>query len=294
MGKFTEFEKKALEARRSGNQVEVEQRDKAEGKAPVVSLREFAEAPEVPPAAPAPLPPQAEEAPSADENPSAAPAPAVAAPPEDGEAIESLKKSLFGDEKPITPAEETEEEAPVSEPEDLFARKDCPRCGWVIDNHSIHEPTEDDVLEFMESVLGGRRFEKEVSLLNGKITIRFRTVTVEEEDAITSYLNEKMDDKDIQNTSEWTMSYNRARLVCMLKEMRLGEGIKKFPPIKDMACDKETTAKALTRLVDEVPRDWPAAIYGLITQAMLQMDGTYQTLMARAYDPDFWEGRTVE
>lgn len=295
--KFTEFERQALEARRRGNHVEVEQGSPREGKAPVVSLREFTETVQSPPPGPAPMPlpdvpgemPQMPQAPQVS---------SVAAAPASDTTLEQMKDAMFG--KVQSENEETEPEE-VEEPEDDDATdplrelraKHCPRCGWLVDDVEFAEPTDEDKLEFVESVLASRRFEKEVSRLGGKVRMRFRTVTVPEEDAITEHLNGKIAGGLIQNSEEWTLEYQRARLVCMLSEVILGGEHKKYPMLKEsLHADEKELVAGLSRLVRELPAEWPTSVYGMAVQCMKEMDDTYTHLMSRAYDPNFWKGQT--
>lgn len=288
-GKFTEMERKAMEAKRQGKQVAVDQQKAGEGP-PVVTLREFTEGAsgEQPPAAPGPLPPPPE-------------APAgyvppvnhqVTSQPQQGQIpeadLEALKNSTFGAPEP----EAEEEPAEAEEKEDLFKQTQCPRCGWVLENQSLHEPTDEDKLEFVESVLGSRRFTREVTFLGGRLKVRYRTVLVPEEDAISEHLNELMEKKTIQNEAEWSLAYHRARLVVMLQELELRGETKKYPYLKEYTGDslKEKLRKAL----EEVPKAWPLTIHGLLVQGMEVVNGIYQVLMSRAYDPNFWEGQVAE
>lgn len=290
MPKHTKMEQEALAAARRGNQVTVDQKTVA-GAAPVVTLREFT-AGMTPAAAPGPLP----EMPMQQEVPGLPTAPEVplqkAGSQVPAEDLEAMKRALYGagpEEAPAEPAAP----APAPKEEDMFQNRNCPRCGWQVDQNNVHVPTDADKLEFMESVLGSRPFAKEVELMGGRMRARFRMVTVTEEDAITEYLNQEMEAKRIQNTGEWTLAYNRARLVSMLTWIKLGNDEPvKYPTLEDQVKDEGSLVEQLGKRMKEIPKAWPLTTYGLMMQAMLSVTDVYSTLMARAYDANFWEGRT--
>lgn len=300
-GKFTEFEKQAMEAKRQGKRISVDEKDAGEGP-PVVSLTEFAGS-DVPPPAPGPASPDSAE-PAEPAEPIEPTPPVIQSEPsqasqEASEAeMEQMKAAVFGkvegstDQQKKKEDEEGEEQS--DESERLFEQKQCPRCGWVLENQALNEPTAEDKLEFMESILGNRRFVRRIEFLGGRLKATYRTVLVKEEDAITEYLNSQMDRKTIQNEGEWAVAYHRCRLVTMLQELELGGEVKKYDTIVTWAENEDNLVGGLKKALDKVPAGWPLSIHGLLVQGMTAVDEIYNVLMSRAYDPNFWEGQTEE
>lgn len=307
MAKHTKMEQEALDMQRRGERVVVDKKEQAEGP-PIVSLREFTET-RTPEPAPGPLPPVAEgEQPLPPPPPEAEvgtlPASPVSALPTSQmtEDVEAMNASLFGTVDAEAATEESEEK-----PKGLFEQTQCQRCGWVLENQALEEPSDEDKLEFIESILGSRRFVKQVPILGGRLKVTFRTVLVPEEDAITTYLNEQMDGKTVQNEAEWVLAYSRARLVVMLQELdiagksksyeTLAERVDRFDNAKKEKLNKTHGAdlvEAIREALIEVPAGWPLSIHGLLVQGMATMTEIYSVLMSRAYDPNFWEGQPVE
>lgn len=295
-GKFTEFEKQAMEARRQGKKVSVDQQDMEDGP-PVVSLSEFAGSDAPPP--PAPGPAQPEQAPPTSGPAQPEPPIVQQAPPQNEQAseadVEQMKTAVFGKvEEPTEEGQEKSKEEQPEEKERLFKQKQCPRCGWVLENQALHEPTDEDKLEFMESILGNRRFTRRVDFLGGRLKATYRTVLVQEEDAIAEYLNGQMERKTIQNEGEWAVAYHRCRLVTMLQKLEIGEDVKKYDTIVKWAENEDTLADGLKVALDKVPAGWPLSIHGILVQGMMAVDEIYNILMSRAYDPNFWEGQAEE
>lgn len=291
-GKFTEFEKQAMEAKRQGKKVSVDEKDTGDGP-PVVSLTEFAGA-ETPPPAPGPAQPTPT---VAKQEPDAAPPSVQSTTPvqeqQGNEAdVEQMKEAVFG--KVEQPEEEDEyKKGEGEDKETLFEPKQCPKCGWNL-NDPIYEPTDEDRLEFMESLLGNRRFVRRAEFMGGKIKATYRTVLVKEEDAITEYLNEKLDRKTIQSETEWMVGYHRARLVVMLQEIEIGGKSKKYDTIAMWAENEDNLVEGLKKAEEKVAKDWPLSLHGILIQGMEETNKVYSTLMSRAYDPNFWEGQAGE
>lgn len=299
---LTPMEKQALEARRMGKKVDAQQL-KIPGQAPIVTLREFAGMAE----APMPVPPPAPEV--APEQPAFAPAPAAAAPEaskkfySNAEAeppqqvtkddLEKLKATMFDEGKQPTPVDDVEAAA---EHVGLYP-KFCPRCFWDLKVATVNEPTKDDKLEFVESVLGNRRFTKEIPMLGGRMSAIFRTVTVEEEDAINEFIQVETAAKRITSTKDWSIWYTRCRMVVMLKRLTLDKTVRDFPEVSDKNYAPASEIKgdnSLRRALREVPSKWPLSIHGLLIQGMSQVDEIYTTLMSRSGDSSFWQGLTGE
>lgn len=272
--KYTEFEKQAMEKRRQGKEVRADVQETESGP-PVVTLKEFVNRPDIPPPAPSPSPP---------------PQPSPSVRPTEAQDVERMKDALFGQAE----TEEEQEEEPTEQEveENLLAPSICPHCGWDTKNENVREPSDEDRLEFIESVLGERRFRKAVPLVGGNIVATFRTVTVPEEDAITEILNQDLASKEIQNTTEWTLVYNRARLVVMLERLKLGERERTFPTAEEQ--NEDGLPETIRRLMHELPATWPISIFGLLVQGMIEVNEVYNVLMARAYDSNFWTGRADE
>lgn len=280
MAKFTDMEREAMERQRNGEQVAADVQKVPGSPTPVVSLKEFGGQPAAGPAPLEPAPPNPELPPSIQ------PAP-VSSRAQDDAQIEDMKRAVFGDEQPADPAPD-----PVDKGGDILGPKICPRCGWDQDVDAAVQPTEADKVEFLESVLGERRFTKRIELLGGKMKATFRNVLIEEEDEITDFINSRIDSGKIRNEQDWQLWYTRCRLVVMLDKIDFGDKEKEFDPLS--AFSPEESKPRLQVMLDTVPKKWPLAIHALLVQAMQEFDQVYGTLMSKAYDENFWSGQTAD
>lgn len=277
----TAFEKRVMEERRQGKNVEAVQ-VQTPGGVPVVSLREFAnrETAVIQP------PPEVSEPPSPKLEVLAQTAPAASKVT--NEDLDRMKDMAFG-KKP----DETKQEP--EDPPTTEGIKRCARCGWERDKVLDYEVTKDDKIEFVESVLGGRRFVKPVSLLGGRMTATFRSCLLAEEDMIAKFLQAEVAAKRITSPEEWMIWYGRCRLVVMLQVLELGGKTKEFPEVNDKTYKPNPDVKddsVLQKALREVPANWPMTVHALLIQTLAEFDSVYATLMSRAYDQDFWTGLT--
>lgn len=60
--------------------------------------------------------------------------------------------------------------------------KNCPHCGWDQDRIELIEATDEDKLKWLISQEGATRFTKDYSILNGRVTLTFRSLTAKESD----------------------------------------------------------------------------------------------------------------
>jgi len=164
----------------------------------------------------------------------------------------------------------------------------CARCGWASNADGPSMPTDEDKAEFVRSILGERRYEQSVTLLGGKMVVHYRLITVEEQEALMTYMAKAVERSKCKNDAEWQVQYLQARLVCMLSKLTLGDNTKVYPALDLQAEAGGTQDNRIAVAVDRVMRGWPVSVQGLLVRAMEDVDSTYATLMARGHDPDFW------
>jgi len=77
----------------------------------------------------------------------------------------------------------------------------CPRCGLHLHEPNTMQPTHDDVLTYVQAILGGQRFVKRFQLFGGHVSVVFRGLTVQEEAAIKAQLRRDVDSGTLNATS---------------------------------------------------------------------------------------------
>jgi hypothetical protein len=188
-------------------------------------------------------------------------------------------------EKPATTAADQQAEPieieltkPVDDSKDYF----CRHCGWDRREDVKYEPSEGDKEEFVRAVLGSRGFEKLVTRLGGKVSMRFITPSVSEEDRILAQLK-KDADADLLGTPEaWWSHLRRYRAAVMLQSIS-GDGFNRtFKPSTDYETIKEVSDSRFGGV--------PAHLLSLTLQGLQEVDSVYSQMVWRADQPDFWDG----
>jgi len=185
--------------------------------------------------------------------------------------------------------EEVEEEVEGIEKEAEAIEEDtiCNRCGYNLSiSNDLSNPTESDKEEFIRSILGSRPFEWKTYCLNDKMSIRFQSITTEEEKRVNELLSKRIEDKKITTMLEWENEREEFRLTLMLKEITLGNDVKSFDKLD---ISTEDFGVSILKRVNEIDK-YPEAISGVVNLSFRKFNDLYTKLTARSFDADFWKG----
>jgi len=197
----------------------------------------------------------------------------------------------------------------------------CPRCIWPLDMPFDIEPSKEDKMGFMASILGVNRFEKKYELMGGNLVGYYRSLTTEEAATLQYQLGTDVRNGDIRGDGEymaWLMEY---RLVMSLSRVEVGgnvvlhvptivEWAKENPPPKTPEVEPPPPEEANTeeafmafgrrRQVSKTPlprmREW---FYQQVTQEPMrrmlgQQHREFQRLVegmeAMTSNESFWKG----
>lgn len=285
MSKYTELEEQALKAAREGKKLSVTQSATEDGKPPVVTLAELAAGSTV-------------NSPKDPDETDIMPRPGTVMggekfeksdEPAASSEIDDLKRAVFGpEEKEETPAAETA--ADNDEAASTSRTVICQRCGWNTDHTPREVPTDEDKVEFIQSVLGERRFEKKMSFLDSKVEIMYQLPSVEEEDNLYRQLNKMVESGEIKTQAENTLLLTKCRLGMSVVEVTLDGKTRTYKKPEDMV-DASFDFRCLAK---DMSGKWPTSLQAMASEGLRRVDEVYMTLVARAYDPDFWGGLSEE
>lgn len=96
----------------------------------------------------------------------------------------------------------------------------CPHCGWDLSIPEIVEPSHDEKMTFLASMLGGQTFSKTFNLLGGQLVIELRTLTTQEIDEIYRQAFRDRENGVIGTDAEFWERVNRMRLYLQLLAFR--------------------------------------------------------------------------
>lgn len=100
----------------------------------------------------------------------------------------------------------------------------CIHCGWDQRQPTLEPPTKQDKLSFLTAVLGQKVFTKEYSTLGGKLKMSFRSLTVNELDALYAEAYTQQRAGRIATTQEYYEYLNRQRLFLQLQSLNSALG----------------------------------------------------------------------
>jgi len=128
---------------------------------------------------------------------------------------------------PPFPPPKEEEEEDVNEAANTganLALENCPHCGWELSQPTIVEPTKDEKMGFLHSVLGQKPFTQQYALFGGQVTVRFRTLTTKEMDVIYNFVFKQRESGDISTIQDYWEKVNRFRLYLQLSHLSAKDG----------------------------------------------------------------------
>jgi hypothetical protein len=153
--------------------------------------------------------------------------------------------------------------------------------------------TDDEKSRFMDSVVTGKRYTADVSLMSGKLNVRFRSRSAIESEAIDSFLRDGLLDGTIKNQ----VVYADVMRFCLLAagvEMLNGEV---FPTLTEAAKSREGLFKTATEDGTKAPgwlwlydswRDRTEIVVAMLIEAYFEYEAKYWRMIERAKDENFW------
>ena len=134
-------------------------------------------------------------------------------------------------ETPELPPLVDEEEVPGTEdaPPPLSAggvaqHENCPHCGWDLKSPTIQEPSYEEKMGFLQSVLGQRTFVNQYEIFGGAVMVRFRTLTTKEMDIIYSQVFSEREAGVVTTVQDYWEKVNRYRLYLQLVYLAAKDG----------------------------------------------------------------------
>lgn len=172
----------------------------------------------------------------------------------------------------------------------------CPRCSWDMGIAFNAEPSAEDIQNFVISILGNARFIKNIPLMDGKMSVSYRTLTAKESRMILQQLRYDTLANRVATEAEWLTSMLEYRLVCGLAALydETGASIVEIPesenwtfPVSDPT--KETPLVPMCEWFND---------HGITNESLRRIVGTHhrqfqrivETLESRTAEPNFWKG----
>jgi hypothetical protein len=173
----------------------------------------------------------------------------------------------------------------------------CPRCNWDMRMDFGVDVTESDKEAFVAITLGGERFKKTYTLLNGKYAIRFRSLLADENTAIHHQLLLDQRKEEFLSDTEWFLRMFEYRLACSVDIVLVNDKPTGIVPELDAVPNTELPTKyddkekpALVRLRNYVIVDLlkSEVTRRLVGTQFREFQRLCEALEAMALEPNFW------
>ena len=102
--------------------------------------------------------------------------------------------------------------------------ENCPHCGWDLKSPTIKEPSYEEKMGFLQSVLGQRTFINQYEIFGGAVVIRFRTLTTKEMDVVYSQVFQEREAGVVTTVQDYWEKVNRYRLYLQLVYLAAKDG----------------------------------------------------------------------
>jgi len=168
----------------------------------------------------------------------------------------------------------------------------CPRCGLDL-NNPTPKPAHQDVLVYVQTVLGGHRFVKQLSLFGGRAVVVFRGLTIREEDAIKAQLADDVERKLLPTAAAVRLRRMEYRMALSIARFtRQGQQPIDIPEATSYAWEASATYHSV---VDAMRQDINDKIFvtDTVRQAVAHCWSQFwhilKHLEVKANDPDFYK-----
>lgn len=174
----------------------------------------------------------------------------------------------------------------------------CPQCGWDTRKDDTVAVTDNDKIDFVQSILGGIRFRKSYQLFGGKMTLVFRTLTTAESDMAYKQLlvdaNNDIQTKIISDTSFYWRTLMAYKAVMSVDRIESDSNVLEIPPIADIEVDEGSYSKPNTKLYavfDQLVESvMPSEVLrNAISHLFTEFTALVEKMQAMAEDKDFWQ-----
>jgi len=172
----------------------------------------------------------------------------------------------------------------------------CPRCAWPTAMPVEHLPTDEDITNFLESVVSGEVFVKSYELYGGAVQVEFRTRLSCEMEAIKEHV---MDVSGGVLTEEMLGLTDELVFLTSLKSVRLKDKNLSFASLADLldqrkaAEDGGQQVKSVGVMLRERADRIPSQLRIPLRQMYVEFSAIVEHLMTKATDPKYWKGATA-
>ena len=221
---------------------------------------------------------------------------------ERADAVKSLESVVTKAPVEATKKKSSEQEEQLSlrvqELETELAKRNthCPRCSWQVDREVKHEPTDDDIASFLESVCSGEPYTKKFELYGGKLVVAFRTRFNCEMDAVREYICNEA--QGVLGDDVMILADDLVFLTS-IESLTMGGKTKPLGKLRDWLKQRKEKQSAgedtetVKQYLQEQLADVPTHIRNAVRDKYIEFSAIVEHLMAKSTDPKYWQGAST-
>ncbi len=147
--------------------------------------------------------------------------------------------------------------------------------------------------KFLDSVVTGKRYEEEISLMSGKLNVKFRSRSAIESEAIDAFLRDGVVSGRINNQ----IVYADTMRFCLLAAGVASLNGETFPTLTDAAEGRGNLFKTATKDGSQPPkwtwlydkwRDMTEIVVAILIDAYFEYEAKYWRMIEKSRDENFW------
>jgi hypothetical protein len=172
----------------------------------------------------------------------------------------------------------------------------CPRCKWDTRMAFYIEPTDDDKIVFRAAILGGGRFKKEISTLDGGLKIRFRGLSSGEIRILREQLRYDAEAGKILGDGEFWAEMMEYRLIMAVEQIIRGQDIFDVDPVEKIEYDPPKPGEPRETVLVKL-REWfyeniipTEAMAHIVREHHQQFNRLLEYLETMSQEPSFFKG----
>ena len=196
-------------------------------------------------------------------------------------------------------------EPKMTEPTDVTGAvsKHCPNCGWNQAEALLAEPTEEEKTAFVVASIAGNRVKRSYPLLNGAVTLTFRTLLEIENDAIKEYAA-------VKQSRDKLHAFAVSNIVSDVSALASLDSVKFAPTgapgvpgrydvlesLADILTDAKNNIDAIDKYCEKIKYQIlkTDVMVRQVQKYFIRFFWTMNTLEARMYDTNFYRPRNTE
>lgn len=196
-------------------------------------------------------------------------------------------------EQPATslPPPPATEPTPESRAGAEVIQTNCPHCGWDLSKPDEAVVTDEDKRVFTAAILGGKRFVKTYSLMDGAVQVTFRAPTSKEANLIIRQLYIDGKSRTVSSPAEVFRKAQEYQLAICLQSVHSADNAIDLPPMEQHELDQDETTTGLPDVLDYTYNTavQHESFRRILLALYSEFDGTLSKLEVAATKQGFWK-----